>query len=87
MDKFDEDLANDTVNESKLNKDIQEKLKPRKVLSNLNQNYSQLKKSKEYNEANLQVNMRKVDFDLDILDKREEANAAIKVIEQIDLDQ
>ena len=58
MDKFDEELAIDTVNESKLNKDIQEKLKPTKILSNLNPNYSQLKKNREYDESNLQVNIR-----------------------------
>ena len=58
VNQFDAELAKNTVIESRLNRDIQEKLKPKKILSRYNPNYASLLKEQEFSDENLQASAR-----------------------------
>ena len=82
MSQFDEELAQNTVIESKLNRDIQENLKPRKILSNLNYNYSQLSKDQKQSDEDLQISARQQLIELNQT-KKKDIKETIKTIDTI----
>ena len=82
MTQFDEELAQNTVIESKLNRDIQENLKPRKIISNLNYNYSQLTKDQKQSDEDLQISARQQLIELNQT-KKKDIKETIKTIDTI----
>ena len=59
------------MDESKLNRDIQEMLKPRKVLSNLNLNYSALTKDHKLSDDDIQISARQQLIELNTKKKQD----------------